>query len=163
MLHGKFWITPEGVHEVTLSEHWLFAKNWLLKLDEHERFKLQDTFKLLTPDQVERFRARGIPEDDLRALSTPDEDLRVYMIRRYCWVRTRRSDLYLWQLDDTTLERIRRASDFWSLQGQMSADAHADLYELSPQARTRIAIPVVALRDVRLSAKDFKALAVKHE
>ncbi len=117
MLTGKFWITPEGLIDVTMTEHALVARRVMLGLAPDEpRFTVRNMFKALSPEEQAEFRARGVPEDALSFLEKEPNEPRIFMIRERGWIRVRASGFYIWTMDAATLQRILGAQDFWRAQ-----------------------------------------------
>ena len=118
MLTGKYWITPHGVVDVSASEHALYAKNFMLRLlgTNYEIPLTKDLFAPMSAADAASHANRGIPKKVLKFLQTSDSDgltdARIYAIRELGWIRIRRSEFYVWRLNDETLLKISRAKKY---------------------------------------------------
>src|SRR5689334_6926795 len=119
MLIGKWWLRPNELSlDVSTTEHALVARRVMLGLSPDEPvFTQADMFQALPSGQIHEFTSRGVSPGVLEFLSRPS-DPRVYAIRKWGWIRTRRDRFYLWKLDDATLKTIRECPDYWQAQRQ---------------------------------------------
>lgn len=132
MLSGKFWITPNGVVDVSTSEHALYAKNAMLGLlGTPAEIRLDKTlFSPLPKEIVTAARKRRVDEAAVEHLAS-GIDARLFVIERWGWIRTRGNAFYLWKLDAMALRLIRCATDFWDRQSALRADDYLDVHELA--------------------------------
>jgi len=155
MLHGKYWLTAEGVADVIVSEHALYARRRMLSLTEGAPGRgMADTFRTLRKFEVMQFRRRGVPAGVLRFLSQEDPDPRVYAIREYGWIRVRDCRFYLWRLDEHTLQIIRAAKEYWKAQSNLHPHDVVDVIELN--TGTEFVVSVRTLRGKSTRAATLK-------
>jgi hypothetical protein len=150
MLTGKFWITPQGVVDVSTSEHALYARNFVLGLLGTPREIRLDKHFLdpLAPEEARKHRRRGVPADVIKFLGS-NGDARLYVIRERGWVRVRGNAFYLWRLDRPTLRLIRGAAEYWRAQRSRKPGDLADVYEMS-RSDDPMLVRVTSLLDPRL-------------
>lgn len=120
MLTGKFWIMPDGVVDVSTSEHALFAKKIMLGLaPEDYTYNVTTMFTPLSAAERRKFKGRGVCRRVLEFLSLHDNDPRMFAIREWKWIRTRQQSFHLWTFDAETISLIRNASTYWQVQRQV--------------------------------------------
>jgi hypothetical protein len=160
MFNGKYWITPEGLVDVTLGEHAVYARRVMLKLRPDESLSPKEMLTPLTAAQRGKYAARGVPKDVLEFLSRPNGDgmvePRIYAIREYGWVRTRKEGLWVWRQDERTLWLIRDAKEFWARQSHLKGRDGVDVVQLSDRGKYYLTLR--ELRDPKLTARALKAL-----
>ena len=156
MLHGKYWLTVDGVADVTVSEHALYARRYMLGVTEGDAgCDMADMFRTLRKVEVLQFRRRGVAAGILEFLSQKNPDPRVYALREYGWVRVRDCRFYLWRLDDHSLQIIRAAKEYWKAQSNLHPHDVADVIELATDEE--FTIPVKRLRSTRMNATALRA------
>lgn len=126
---GKAWILPCGrVVDVTLSEHALLARARMLDIPEsemHQRIPITSLFERLRPDEALNALAGADPKcvafleetcETSMELPSSSVDPRVYAIRQWDWIRTRKNLFYARQWCTTTQRRLLNSKEFWQLQ-----------------------------------------------
>lgn len=159
MLIGKYWLLPGGkVVDVTTSEHAIYARKLMLRLpDADHSINGRNMCSPLSGAEIEAHRRLGIPEDVLNFLSADSRctDPRVFVINAWGWVRGRFIELrspgfWLRRINEESLKTIREASDFWSVQKQLTEFDMVDVTELATSDCYEISVS--RLRDDKISA-----------
>lgn len=132
MLSGKYWIIGHHCADVSTSEHALYARNFMLRLqDSPERLTLnKDLFAALPAAELEKQRRRGIGEDVLKFLAQPENDARLYVIENLQWIRTRQDRFYLWELNARSWRTLRDCEAFWIRQPSATPDDTVLIWEV---------------------------------
>lgn len=104
MLHQDFWLTPDGVVEMSAAEHAKEGKRALMEWDEF--YPIPDPFKKLTAAEAKDGLKRGI-DPAIIAFLKDGGDSRKWMMQHGGWVRTARNIIQFWKLDEDTLKLIR--------------------------------------------------------
>lgn len=146
MLRGKYWIIGTEVVDVTTSEHAIYAKNFLLRLEGPERLKVQKMLVPLTEEEVAHHRARGIPDNALAYLRVKGNDPRNYVIDKLGWIRVRQNGLWLREWNPHVANQIRNANQYWSTQQRVEQDDAFDVFEFVSAYQRSTVVPVSALR-----------------
>lgn len=135
-LRGKFWITPDGVIDVSADEHARAALSAMVMVAPG-LIDLKRIFKPLTEQQRVACRARGISQEIVDFLSTPgthgnvEVDPRVYVIHEWGWIRTKGNAFYAWRWDRATKLMLLNARDYWDEQKGHDPNPYLDLHEIS--------------------------------
>jgi hypothetical protein len=133
MLRGKFWITPDGVFDVSATEHKIFARKKMLCLDDKTTdYPSARTAFTWMPCDHEIASLLVKPGVDRLAVAwlREGQDERLYAMKYWGWVRTARNAFNAWRLDDKTLELIRHADKYWyHEQGVFETGAVVDFLE----------------------------------
>lgn len=135
MLHGKYWIKPDGsIIDCTCDEHARIALGHMLKI-EPALISIQDIFKPLAPHQRTLHLNRGISPVIVSMLSQPDHtgsiDPRVFMIRYWQWVRVRKNCFYAWQWHPGKVKHLLGSEAYWKTQTQVTDDDWVELYDVA--------------------------------
>lgn len=140
-IFGKAWMLPSGhVIDCTGDEHARIARAYMLGISDDEMRRLlplDQIHKPLTPEQADRYRDSGIPEDNIRFLMTgASVDPRIFAIREWDWIRTRENKFYAWEWDEKTLLRVILNDDFWK-RTQVKNDTWLDFIAISDGDETQ--------------------------
>ncbi len=124
MLRGKFWITPEGVFDVSIGEHKIFARTKMLGLEPGgvDYPQARSDFTWIPRDHdIASLLKRPCLVPGAVAFIRRGGDEREFVMCELGWVRTTKSAFYAWVLDQKTLDLIRGARDFWKVHQDMWA------------------------------------------
>ena len=129
--------------DVTLSEHALFARAKMLNIAEdqiHRRIPIQTIFSRLSPMETTCALADGADQDCVDYLKAtfetslssmvPAVDPRIYAIREWDWIRTRKNLFYARKWCTNTQQRLLESRAFWDLQPSATDDSWLVLYDL---------------------------------
>lgn len=133
MLIQDWWLYPDGsCQEMGGGEHAEIALQVMLKLPPGERVDRRNIFNGLdafTPEQIQRAKDAGVPQDIFRFLSQHSPDPRYYAIKNYGWIRIAKQAMNVWMWDDETLATLRRSS-YWSQQPNIEPQDMFDVVAL---------------------------------
>ena len=119
MLRGKFWITPEGVFDVSTTEHKIFARKKMLCLDpqasDYPDARVAFSFIPCDHEIASLLVKPGVKREAVAWLRA-GQDERLYAMKYWGWVRVARSLMNAWKLDEKTLALLRSAHDYWRLE-----------------------------------------------
>lgn len=118
--------------DVSTSEHALYAKNRMLKLDGTGReLKLdKNLFKPVAERVLAAAAKRGAAPDALLWLRQ-GLDPRLYSMKHWGWIRTRDADLYVWKWRPKTFLLLCNAKEFWAKQTYSPGLHAATIHEVS--------------------------------
>ncbi len=122
--------------DVTLSEHALLARARMLGIPEdamHERIPLTELFKRPGLAQVvDAIEESGADFEAINFLiSNGDEvDPRIYAIREWNWIRTRKNAFYARDWATENQRRLLESKEFWAMQPNASGNSWLLLYDL---------------------------------
>ena len=143
-VRGKHWLLPCGrVVDVTLSEHALYARGKMLNIPEDQiaqKISMRDLFRRLTPDEALCALVSGADKDCVEYLEETFEtsmilpsstvDPRVYAIRQWNWIRTRKNAFYARDWCTENQKRVLLSKEFWLKQPAATDDSWLVLYDL---------------------------------
>ena len=116
MLRGKFWITPEGVFDVSATEHKIFARKKMLCLDPSQTDypEARVAFQWIPCDhEIASLLVKPGVERKAVAWLRAGQDERLYAMKYWNWVRVARDVFNAWRLDKKTLAMIRACDEYW--------------------------------------------------
>lgn len=133
-IRSKYWILPCGrVVDVTLSEHALLARARMLGIPEdimHECVPINSLFRTLDDEETRDAQDRGSSLSAIEFLLQDNPDPRVYAIRQWNWIRTRKNAFYARDWATENQRRLLESKEFWAMQPNSSGNSWLILYDL---------------------------------
>jgi hypothetical protein len=163
---GKWWLTLEGELPLGGTDHGQVARETMLGLtsgtDDARRFAKPGRWsERLTPEELEELSTRDIDPRALEFLSDRS-DPRFWALREYNWIRVARDRMDMWRFDESTLDMIQNARNYWAKEGDrypeitISEASTGDMFRIPQMRLRRLGVMPEALKQIAEGIGKFR-------